>query len=77
MRLLYEIVIGNYGDDRNYSKLVLSGEPLTIDNINIESIVGLDKEWEFILSVNVPTILINAWDVNEFNELDRIREKLI
>jgi len=75
--MLYEVVIGNKGDDRNYSKLVLSEEPLTMGNINIESIVDLNTEWEYILSVSVPTILINAWDINEFEILNRLKEKIL
>jgi hypothetical protein len=74
--MLYEVVIGNHGDDRNYSKLVLSEEPLTTDNIDVD-VVGLDKEYEFILSVSVPTILINAWDINEFEVLDRLKQKIL
>jgi hypothetical protein len=72
--MLYEVVIGNNGDDRNYSKLILSHEPLT-DDSNLD-LLQLDANLEFIIEVKKPTILINAWDVNEFNELKRILDKL-
>ena len=65
---LYEIVIGNSMDDRNYSKLVLSNEPINIDNAR--SIHKLcDYTGEYIYSVSIPCIMINAYDEEEFNEL--------
>lgn len=74
---LYEITIANSMDDSNYSKLVLSNEPLTIDNISIKSIAGIDENHgEYITSVNIPVVLINAWDEIEFNELTIIKESL-
>jgi hypothetical protein len=74
---LYEITIANSMDDTNYSKLVLSHEPLTIDNINIKAIAKIDEEWgEYISSISIPNVSINAWDAQEFNELDRLKTKL-
>jgi len=67
---LYEIVIGNNGDDRNYSKLVLSNEPLHKENVG--HICNLD-DWEYILSVSIPCIMINAYDEDEFYKLNEIR----
>jgi hypothetical protein len=74
--LLYEIVIGNYMDDKNYSKLVLSHEPLTVENSSNNTIISLNKDLEFIVEVKKPEILINAWDEMEFLELQNIAKIL-
>jgi hypothetical protein len=74
--LLYEIVIGNYMDDKNYSKLVLSHEPLTVENSSNNTIINLNKDLEFIVEVKKPEILINAWDEMEFLELQNIAKIL-
>jgi hypothetical protein len=74
--ILYEIVIGNYVDDRNYSKLVLSNEPLTKENSSNNTIIGLNKDLEFILEIKRPTIIINAWNEAEFLDLQNIANKL-
>lgn len=80
--MLYEVVVGNHGDDRNYSKLILSNEPLLeIENNErvqslVKSLIKLDEESEFIIKVGVPDIIINAWNINEFNEMDTIRKSL-
>jgi hypothetical protein len=74
--LLYEIVIGNYMDDKNYSKLVLSHEPLTVENSSNNTIISLNKDLEFIVEVKKPEILINAWDEMEFSELQNIAKIL-
>lgn len=73
---LYEIVIGNQGDDRNYSKLVLSNEPL--DENNAISISGIDEGWgEYILSVSIARVSINSWDEEEYNKLTELRNQLL
>lgn len=75
---LYEIVIGNNSDDRTYSKLVLSEEPLSENNINIKSISGIDEEWgEYILDVSIARIDINSWDEEEETKLMNIKNQLI
>lgn len=77
--VLYEIIIGNYGDDTNFSKLVLSNEPLCKNNINIYSIAKIsesEKDWYYIIDVKAPSIEINAWDDVEFNQLDNLRQQL-
>lgn len=74
--ILYEIIIGNNLDSTNFSKLVLSNEPLCKKNINIYSIAGINKDYYNIIDVVYPKIEINAWDASEFEELDRIRKIL-
>lgn len=76
MRTLYEVVLSNIDSGKRRSVLILSHEPITEDNTNIKSIVG-ERVNEFIVKIQKPEIIINAWDVNEFNELDRIKEQLI
>jgi hypothetical protein len=73
---LYEIVIGNQGDDRNYSKLVLSNEPL--NETNAISISGIDEGWgEYILDVSIARVSINSWYEEEEEELMNIRNLLL
>lgn len=73
---LYEIVIGNQGDDRNCSKLVLSNEPL--DENNAISISGIDEGWgEYILSVSIARVFINSWDEEDNERLMNIRNLLL
>ena len=74
--ILYEITVGNFMDDTNYSVLVLSNEPLCKNNINIEAIAEIDKDFEYIESVKNPKVKINAWDENDFNELEIVRKQL-
>ncbi len=63
-------------DDKNYSKLVLSHEPLTVENSSNNTIINLNKDLEFIVEVKKPEILINAWDEMEFLELQNIAKIL-
>lgn len=73
---LYEIVIGNQGDDTNYSKLILSEEPL--NESNAHSVVCIDEAWgEYIVSANIARVLINAWDQDEERNLINIRNQLL
>lgn len=76
MKTLYEVVLSNIDNGKRRSVLILSHEPITEDNTNIKSIVG-ESVNEFIVKIQKPEIVINAWDENEFNELDRIKEQLI
>ena len=72
---LYEIVIGNQGDDRTYSKLVLSEEPL--NETNVDTITGIDKEWgEYIIDVSIARISINSRNEEETDELINIKNQL-
>jgi len=72
---VYEVVIGNYLDSTNYSKLVVSCEPLTKISSNISSMVGLDGEWQYILEVKVPKIIKNCWTEEEWNEMEEFKNK--
>ena len=73
---LYEIVIGNTSGDTNYSKLVLSEQPL--DETNLKSVVKIDKDWgEYIVSVKIADVFVNAWDEEEYDRLIKIRQLLI
>lgn len=72
---VYEIVVGNYLDDSNYSKLVLSEEPLTMENANINAIAQIKPDWEKIVSVKVPQLIMNAWTEEEWNEMSDIKNK--
>ena len=76
MKTLYEVVLSNIDNGKRRSVLVLSHEPITEDNTNIKSIVG-ERVNEFIVKIQKPEIIINAWDESGFNELDRIKEQLI
>jgi hypothetical protein len=72
---LYEIVIGNHGDDRTYSKLVLSEESL--NETNVDGITGIDKEWgEYIIDVSIARISINSRNEEETDELINIKNQL-
>lgn len=72
---IYEVIIANYLDDTNYSVLVASAEPLDKNNININAIVGIIDEYTFISDVRIPKLISNAWDVEEFEEIEYIRNK--
>lgn len=76
MKTLYEVVISNIDSGKRRSVLILSNESLTEGNPNIKSLIG-EKADEFIVKIQKPDIFINAWDANEFNELDRIKKQLI
>lgn len=73
---LYEIVIGNQGDDRTYSKLVLSEELL--NETNVGAISGIDEDWgEYIVDVSIARVSINSWNDEEHNKLMNIRNLLV
>lgn len=73
---LYEIIIGNASGDTNYSKLVLSEETLT--ETNLQSVVKIDKDWgEYIVSVKIAYVFVNAWDEEEYDRLIKIRKLLL
>ncbi len=72
---IYEVIIANHLDDTNYSVLVASAEPLDKNNININAIVGIIDEYTFISDVRIPKLISNAWDVEEFEEIEEIRNK--
>jgi hypothetical protein len=73
---LYEIVIGNQSGDTNYSRLVLSEEPLNESNVG--NIVSVDEGWgEYVLSVKVADVIVNSWDEEENDRLMIIRNQLI
>lgn len=65
---LYSIQVSNYLDDTSYEVLVLSDEPLTKENTNIEAIAEIDKSFQYISNVHEPTIKINAWDESEIDK---------
>ncbi len=72
---LYEIVIGNQGDDRTYSKLVLSEELL--NETNVVELSGIDEDWgEYIIDVSIPRISINSRNEEEHDELLNIKNQL-
>ena len=72
---LYEIVIGNQGDDRTYSKLVLSEEPL--NETNVDEITGIDKDWgDYIIDVSIPRISINSRSEEEHDRLLNIKNQI-
>ena len=73
---LYEIVIGNKGDDRTYSKLILSEEPL--NETNVDTISGIDEGWgEYIVGVGIARVSINSWNEEEHNKLTELKNKLL
>jgi hypothetical protein len=73
---LYEIVIGNMSGDTNYSKLVLSEEPL--DENNASNVVKVDRDWgEYVLSVSIARVSINSWDEEDNERLINIRNLLL
>ena len=73
---LYEIIIGNMSGDTNYSKLILSEQPL--DKTNVDSISGIDKGWgEYIVDVEIARVSINPWDEEEHDKLMNIRNQLL
>jgi hypothetical protein len=73
---LYEIVMGNRSGDTNYSRLILSNEPL--DEENIDSVLHIDRSYgEYVLSVSIATVAINSWDKEEEKELINIRKQLL
>jgi hypothetical protein len=72
---VYEVVIGNHLDSTNYSKLVVSCEPLTKNSYNINPIVGIDEEWHYVLEVKVPKIATNPWTKEEWDEMEEFKNK--
>jgi hypothetical protein len=73
---LYEIVIGNRSDDRTYSVLVLSNQPLNEGNAH--TIAGIDEGWgEYIEDVSIARVRTNSWDEKEEEELNNIRDLLL
>ena len=72
---IYEVVIANHLDDTNYSVLVASVEPLDKNNININAIVGIIDEYTFISDVRIPKLIGNGWNMDEYEEIEEIRNK--
>jgi hypothetical protein len=72
---IYEVIIANYLDDTNYSVLVASAEPLDKNNININAIVGIIDEYTFISDVKIPKLIGNVWNMDEYEEIEEIRNK--
>jgi len=73
---VYEIIIGNHLDDSTYSKLVLSEEPITKDNINIDHIVGLGNDaYYFVIQVQIPKPITNPHTEKENEQMEYIKNK--
>jgi hypothetical protein len=71
--MLYEAIICNYIDESNRSVLILSNEPLCKNNININSIVNINRDYEYISELKAPKIIINSWTAEEHDELSNIK----
>lgn len=73
---LYLITIGNTLDDTTKVEVILSNQPLTVNNVPKYLINISDDLYEYIQAVEVANVKGNAWDVNEQNEMDRLIEQL-
>lgn len=76
---LYFIEVSYHYQDNSYTIPVLSNEPLTKENKNINSIAGITPNEEdiyYVSRVFLPQIKINAWDESEINEANKIIELL-
>jgi len=71
---LYEIVIYNGIDRRQYSKLILSIEPLN-ENSDLSSYI--DNIEEYIMDIKMPIIVINSWNETEIDILTDIKNQLV
>lgn len=79
---IYKVLICNYGDDNHqWTKLVLSNEPLTINSSSLHNgFISMDKDHgDYISSVDEfkpSEILINAWGYDEYTEGQEIVSKI-
>ena len=71
---LYEIVIYNGIDRKQYSKLILSIEPLN-ENSDLSSYI--DNIEEYITELKSPIITINSWNETELDILTDIKNQLV
>lgn len=73
---LYLVTIGNPLDDSTIVEVILSNTPLTVNNVP-SYLINIDEDWgDYIVSVKVANIKVNAWDVDEHNEMIRLIEQL-
>jgi hypothetical protein len=78
---LYTITIGNSFSDDQRTVLVLSNEPLFKNSSSLNNgLITLHKyndyDLENIIKVEKSKIIINAWDKNDFSELEEIKNKI-
>ena len=75
---LYEIIICNSLDNTNYSKFILSNEPLQKNTFGLNSLCKIQEDFgEYIREVKIPHIELNIWFAEELDELNEIKQKLI